>query len=103
MDQKTVVKVQVDNNEDNYYYQWDCEKFVDRLSLIREDLNEYFDSNHIPDYNDKDHDPFWDPPEPILIGNSYLSLKSLSYVLDHDLEAKIFSPEGSKGVRGQLN
>ena len=71
--------------------------------MIREVLSEYFESNTIPDFNDKDEDPFWDPPQPILIGNSYLSLKSLSYMLEHELSAKIFSPEGSKGVRGYLN
>jgi len=103
MDQKTIVKIQVENNEDNYYYRWDCGKFHDRLSMIREVLSEYFESNELPDFNDKDDDPFWDPPMPILIGNSYLSLKSLSYMLEHELSAKIFNAEGSKGVRGFLN
>lgn len=71
--------------------------------MMREVLTEYFESHELPDFNDHDEDPFWDPPQPILIGNSYLSLKSLSYMLEHELSAKIFSPEGSKGVRGFLN
>jgi hypothetical protein len=102
-EQKSIVKIQIDNNEDNYYYLWDCEKFKNRLYMIRELLNEYFDTNELPDFNDKEEDSFWDPPEPILIGNSYLSLKSLSYMLEFDLEVKIFTPEGSKGMRGLLN
>jgi hypothetical protein len=30
--------------------------------MMREILNEYFDSNTIPDFSNKDNDPFWDPP-----------------------------------------
>jgi len=32
---------------------------------MRELFNEYVESGgNIPDFSDKDHDPFWDPPEP---------------------------------------
>ena len=30
---------------------------------MREILNEYFATNVIPDFTDKDKDPFWDPPQ----------------------------------------
>ena len=94
--------VKVDNKEDNYYYQWNTEKFTDRLEMMRELLNEYYDKGELPDFSDKDKDPFWDPPEPLLIGTCYLQLKNLSYMLDNELEAKIMSTEGNEGVRGKL-
>lgn len=101
-DSKTDILVKVDNGEDNYYYQWDTDKFQNRLEMMREHLNQYFEDQTIPDYSDKDKDPFWDPPEPLLVGTSYLSLKNLGYMLNNDLDAKILSSEGEKGIRGQL-
>lgn len=101
-DSRTDILVKVDNGEDNYYYQWDTDKFQNRLELMRDHLNQYFEDQTIPDYSDKDLDPFWDPPEPLLIGTSYLSLKNLGYMLNNDLDAKILSSEGAQGVRGNL-
>ncbi len=69
---------------------------------MRSNLNQYFEDQTIPDYSDKDKDPFWDPPEPLLVGTSYLSLKNLGYMLNNELEAKILSSEGAQGVRGYL-
>ncbi len=57
----------------------------------------------MPDQEDKDRDPFWDPPEPLLVGTSYLSLKNLGYTLENELEAKILSSEGADGARGVLS
>jgi hypothetical protein len=71
--------------------------------MIRELLNNFFENGELPDFNNKDNDPFWDPPEPLLIGTSYLSLKSLGFMLNNELEAKIFSSDGSKGTRGILS
>jgi len=35
--------------------------------MMRDLVNEYFDSGNLPKLN-HDNDPFWDPPEPIMIG-----------------------------------
>ena len=91
---KTDIMVKVDNNEDNYYYQWNADKFGNRLEMIREKLNEFFNDGVMPNFDDHFKDPFWDPPEPLLIGTSYLSLKNLGYTLENELEAKILSSEG---------
>ena len=32
---------------------------------------------------DKKDDPFWDPPEPSLIGRSFIPLNTLAYVFDN--------------------
>lgn len=62
---KTEIIVKVDNNEDGYFYPWSPNKFEDRLGMMREILNVYFDTNTLPDFNNKDNDPFWDPPHPL--------------------------------------
>jgi hypothetical protein len=101
-DSKTEVVIKIDNNEDKYYYQWDCDKFMNRVEMIRELLNNFFDNGELPDFNDKDNDPFWDPPEPLLIGTSYLTLKSLGFTIENELHAKILSSEGKAGTRGMI-
>jgi len=101
-DSRTEILLKVDNKEDNYYYQWDTDKFTNRLYMMRELLNQYYDSGELPDFEDKDKDPFWDPPEPLLIGTCYLQLKNLSFTLENELDAKIMSTEGAEGVRGKL-
>lgn len=39
----------------------------------------------------------------MLVGTTFLSLKSLSYVLDTKVTAKIFSSEGAQGTRGTID
>jgi len=64
---------------------WDPEKFTNRVEMMRAMYNEYIENDcKIPDFSDKNTDPFWDPPEPILIGKSYLQLQALSYILGSD-------------------
>jgi len=64
---RTEILVKVDNNEEKYYYEWPAEKFHNRMYMIREILEQYFDSNVRPNLGINE-DPFWDPPNPILIG-----------------------------------
>lgn len=64
---KTEILIKVDNNEEKYYYEWPAEKFHNRIYMIREILEQYFDSGELVKLN-KNEDPFWDPPNPILIG-----------------------------------
>lgn len=47
--------------------------------------------------NSKEEDPFWDPVEPILLGESYLKLCSLAYLVENQADASIFSLEGPIG------
>lgn len=70
--------------------------------MIREILEQYFDTGDLPKL-DKNEDPFWDPPNPILIGQSYLSLGALGFVCDSNLEASILSIDGTAGRNGTLN
>jgi len=58
----------------------------------------------MPDFSDTDRDPFWDPPEPQLLGQSYLNLQNLTYTLDQDAEVQIFTTNTSiqGGIAGKL-
>lgn len=69
--------------------------------MMRDLIEEYFNTEKIPVVS-KEEDPFWDPPEPQLIGQSFMSLKNLGYLIENEMDAKILSSEGSSGVRGQL-
>lgn len=51
------------NHEHGEQYIWEIEKFNDRLDVIRELVNEYFETDVIPHMKGGD-DPFYDKPEP---------------------------------------
>ena len=65
--------------------------------MIRELLDEYFDTGEKPTLS-QEEDPFWDPPNPILIGQSFLSFENLSLYLENDAEVSILSLDGAGGV-----
>jgi hypothetical protein len=68
---KTEVLIKVDNGELKYYYEWPIDKFKNRMFIVRDILDEFFDSGTMPNIT-KEEDPFWDPPNPILIGQSFM-------------------------------
>jgi len=39
----------------------------------------------------------------MLVGTSFLSLKNLSYMLENNMNCKVLSSEGAKGIRGSVN
>lgn len=93
---KTEILVKIDNNEEKYFYEWTSDKFQNRLFMIRELLEEYFDTGELPNI-EKDKDPFWDPPNPILLGQSFLQLQPLGLGFENELEAAILSIDGVGG------
>ena len=93
---KTDVLIKIDNNEEKYYYEWPVEKFKNRLFMIRDVLDEYFETGEMPSL-EKETDPFWDPPNPILIGQSFLQLEPLGVGIENELEAAILSIDGQGG------
>lgn len=82
--EKRIFEIKVDNREDGYFYVWDPDKFTNRVDFMRQQFNDYTDTMEMPNFSDKEKDPFWDPPEPVLIGKSYLQLKNLGYTLEAD-------------------
>ena len=100
-DARTDCLIRVDNKEEGYYYMWDADKFQNRIIMMRDLLNQFFDTGDLPEV-DQDHDPFWDPAEALHIGTSHLQLKNLGYMLPNELDSKILSSEGAQGQNGIL-
>jgi hypothetical protein len=42
------------------------------MHMMRDNLNQYFDTEKMPDFTDKDKDAWWDPAKALHIGTSYL-------------------------------
>ena len=105
-DAKKFFALKVDNHEDGYFYVWDVNKFTTRLDIMRNMLNEFFDTQEMPNFADKACDPFWDEAEPILIGTSHFTLQSLAYALDNEADQFIFNLSSAsasdEGMVGKL-
>ena len=91
------IKIKIENHELGYCYYWDLNKFSTRYFLIKELLDEYHITNKIPDVT-QDKDPFWDPPEHLRVGEGYLKLMSLAYLMDNPNELVIVGDEGEAGL-----
>lgn len=81
---------------------WEQDKFESRMHMMRDNLNQYFDTEKMPEFSDKDKDAWWDPCKPLKVGTAYLQTKNITYMLDNDNESKIMSSEGTHGNRGSL-
>ena len=86
--EKMNIKVQVDNRELGYRYLWDLNKFSNRYYIIKDLIEKYYENGLIPELSQND-DPFWDPPEPLLIGKSFLTPKGMVYMLDNPADLAI--------------
>lgn len=64
--------------------------------MIKEMLEKFFETNEYPKVVDQE-DPFWDPPESNMIGQGYLKLLSLGYLMDNPSEITIVGDNGSSG------
>lgn len=97
---KVEIHVKVENKDRGDVYLWDMETFMDRLLVIRECVHNYFDTNLIPSMEDKD-DPFWDPPQPQLIGQGYYKLEALAYLIDNPHTVSLIGSD-QKGLVGKM-
>lgn len=95
---KMKIQIQVNNKEEGNIYYWNIKKFLNRYLFIKDILDRYFETNQIPILS-KEKDPFWDPPEQHLIGQGYLKMLSLAYLVDNPAELNIV---GENGVTGTL-
>ncbi len=75
--QDLVVNVKVINKEDGWVNYWSIEKFEERLELMREVIENFFNYNMV--LEDGDNDPFWDPAELILYARGFCMLKNNLY------------------------
>lgn len=90
----------VENFEIGEVYYWTQEIFNNRYAM----LVEHYEDNQ-DDYDDgkkveiKNHDdPFWDSPKQSLIGNFFISLKSILYNIPISTSTKLFSSINNKTI-----
>lgn len=76
---KGQLKIEV-QNEDNVY-QWNLSKFQNRYFMIKSLLEDYYETGILPKLS-QEADPFWDPPEGKFIGQAFLKMESLLYLMD---------------------
>lgn len=95
--QKQKIKVLVENHEEGYNYVWELSRFSNRYFIIKDLLERYFENNEVPKL-EKEKDPFFDPMEPQLIGQGFLKLMSLAYLLDNPTELILVGDAGESGT-----
>lgn len=93
---KFKIKVVVENLEAGYKYVWELSKFSNRYFIIKDLLESYFESNEIKT-PENSVDPFWDPMEPQLIGQGFLKMMSLAYLLDNPTDLVLVGDNGQAG------
>ena len=73
------------HGENGSLWHWRKEKFVNRCYIMRE-IYELFAAGGggLPPELSRDQDPFWDPPEPVLVGVANVYLSSLSYLIEFE-------------------
>ena len=86
---KRSVKVKVVNRDSGYCYWWDTVKLSNRYYIIKDLAEQYFQKGNVPDLDEKEQDPFWDPPEHTLIGRAFLTTKALTYMFDNPVSLSI--------------
>lgn len=84
-----MIRVRIMNEDDSKVFFWDTNKLNDRQYLIRELLDKYFETETSVK-PEKEHDPFWDPEEPVDIARAYISLKPVSLLFDVSRQLKIY-------------
>ena len=93
---KTKILILVNNREQTTQYFWSLSKFTNRFFMIKDLLDLHYEGGILPKENTTD-DPFWDPPEPRLIGQGYLCLESLGYLLDNPTTLTLVGDNGPIG------
>jgi len=94
---KTKIQVEVNNKETNTQSYWSISKFTNRYFIIKDLLEQFYEGVKLPE-NNTPEDPFWDPPEAHLIGQGFLCLESLGYLLDNPAELHLVGDKGTVGI-----
>ena len=93
---KTIdITIRVVSQENGNIWTWNSAKFESRLFMMRE-LYQQTAEFGPPQNNTKSSDPFWDPPEAIEIGKSYVYLKALSQLVEIENEFAIVDYKGDE-------
>nr|XP_054748335.1 kinesin-like protein KIF28 isoform X2 [Lytechinus pictus] len=75
---------------------WERGKFINRRYVVQDLYQRYLDGDDDVLSLPKEEDPFWEPPEDVLIGSANVFLQSLSYALDFDDKVTITDFKGAE-------
>ncbi|XP_035680266.1 kinesin-like protein KIF28P isoform X7 [Branchiostoma floridae] len=89
---KVVVKMK--NLLNGNTWLWERGKFMNRRYMIQELYQRHLDGDEDVMKIPKEEDPFWEPPEDVLIGTANVFLQSLSYALDFDDKLSVTDYKG---------
>ncbi|XP_064610352.1 kinesin-like protein KIF28 [Liolophura sinensis] len=93
--QGTKVMVKMKNLLNANTWLWERGKFMNRRYLIQEMYQKYLDGEDVLKIP-REQDPFWEPPEDVLIGTANVFLQSLSYALDFDDKLAVTDYKGQE-------
>lgn len=99
---ETKVMVKMKNLLNNNVWMWDRGKFINRHFLIQDLYQRFMDGEDLSQVP-KEEDPFWEPPEDVLIGTASVFLQSLSYALDFDDNLTITDYKGEEVATVVIN
>ena len=92
---EVIINIKVVNYEDGWINYWDLEKFENRLQLMKEAV-EYFFNHNALNYTIED-DPFWDPKEFALYAQGICIMKNILYRFQMEHKAGLLGYEGDIG------
>jgi len=95
-DKSTKVMVKVINLLNNNVWMWERGKFMNRRYIIQELYQQYIDGDDSYKDLEEDKDPFFDPPEDLMVGSANVFLQSLSYALDFEDKLVITDYKGQE-------
>lgn len=99
---ETKVMVRMKNLLNNNVWLWDRGKFLNRRFLMQDLYQRSMDGEDLSKIP-KEEDPFWEPPEDVLIGTASVFLQSLSYALDFDDKLSITDYKGEEVATVVIN
>jgi len=77
----SVVMVKVTNASTGHVFMWDKAKFINRVYLMREQYEKFEQGEIDLATLEPENDPFWDPNEPMQVGQATVFLKPLAYCM----------------------
>ncbi|XP_065676074.1 kinesin-like protein KIF28 [Hydra vulgaris] len=96
VDKGTKVVVKMKNLLNDNVWLWERGKFTNRRYLMQDMYQRFLDGENVKSTIKQEDDPFWEPPEDVLIGTANVFLQSLSYALDFDDKLSITDYKGSE-------
>ncbi|CAH1778943.1 unnamed protein product [Owenia fusiformis] len=90
----TKVMVKMKNLLNGNTWLWDRAKFVNRRFMMQDLYQSWLDGDESVLNIPKEEDPFWEPPEDVLIGTGHVFLQSLLWGLEWDVSVTINDYKG---------